>query len=214
MSSERLKRWAPFLVAGALQLLAVALALSNLRLSPVSGAIGGVGTDLDGTPAPDFHLVDQTGQPVALSDLRGKVVVLTFLYTHCPDTCPLMASKLGQVHDQLGEQAQGVAFVAVTVDPERDTPAQVQQFLAARQVTDKLIFLTGNRPALEAVWQAYHIGVTRGPTRPSLSGGLADYDVTHNAVLYLIDKQGRERRLMSEDFTIRDILADIERLAQ
>lgn len=94
----------------------MALALSNLRLSPVSGAMSGVGTDLDGTPAPDFHLVDQTGQPVALSDLRGRVVVLTFLYTRCPDTCPLIVSKLGQVHDQLGEQAQGVAFVAVTVE--------------------------------------------------------------------------------------------------
>lgn len=181
--------------------------LGSLRAEPP------VGTDLGGAPAPDFALTDQTGRAVTLGDLRGKAVVLTFLYTSCPDTCPIIASRLGVVHDRLGSRARDVAFAAIAVDPERDTVERGRQFLEAQGVADKLLFLTADRPTLESVWAAYYIGVTRAP----VSGPAADrnptaYSVAHNDVLYLIDKQGRKRRLLREDFEIDDMVAAVRML--
>src|SRR5258708_5169350 len=75
--------------------------------------------------APDFKLQDQFDQPVALSSFHGKVVVLTFLYTNCPDACPLITAKIHQAYDQLGKDTDKLAIVAVTVDPRHDTIAQV-----------------------------------------------------------------------------------------
>ena len=180
---------------------------ASLRAAPQ------VGTDLGGVPAPDFALIDQSGRPVTLADLRGKAIVLTFLYTSCPDTCPIIASRLGVVHDLLGDHSRDVAFAAVAVDPERDTVERGRQFLEAQGVGDKLLFLTADQPTLESVWAAYYIGVTRVP----VSGPAADrnpraYSVAHNDVLYLIDKQGRKRRLLREDFDIDDMVAAVRML--
>src|SRR5437016_6739121 len=87
------------------------------------------GTDLQKTPAPDFQLSDAHDQSFALSAQKGRVVVLTFLYTNCPDECPLVAEHLRDVHDKLGADASGVRFVAVSLDPEHDTSAAILQFL-------------------------------------------------------------------------------------
>ncbi|MCA1554337.1 MAG: SCO family protein, partial [Chloroflexi bacterium] len=78
------------------------------------------GTDLQKTPAPDFQLTDASEQPFKLSEQKGCVVVLTFLYTNCPDECPLIAERLREANDKLGKDANGVRFVAVSLDPERD----------------------------------------------------------------------------------------------
>ena len=172
-----------------------------------------VGTDLGLVPAPGFALTDQTGRAVTLSDLGGKVVVLTFLYTSCPDTCPVIASRLGVVHDQLGSRARDVSFAAIAVDPERDTVERGRQFLEAQGVGDKLLFLTADRPTLEPVWASYYIGVTRIPAGgPARERNPAAYGVAHNDVLYLIDKQGRKRRLLREDFDIDQMTALLRKL--
>ncbi|HEY8478179.1 MAG TPA: SCO family protein [Chloroflexota bacterium] len=172
-----------------------------------------VGTDLGAKPAPDFHLVDQFGESLALSDLRGKPVVLTFLYTSCPDTCPIVTAKFAQVHRLLGERAQDVALVAVTVDPERDTVARLRQFLEAQGLADVMRFLTGDRASLEATWAAYYIGVQRmeagGHAADHAAGG---YTVAHNDALYVIDKHGRQRVLMREDFAVEDMVRNLETL--
>ena len=172
-----------------------------------------VGLDLGVDPAPDFALKDQTGRTIALGDLRGKVVVLTFLYTSCPDTCPVIASRLGVVHDRLGSRARDVAFAAVAVDPERDTVERGRRFLEAQGVGDKLLFLTADRPILEPVWASYYIGVTRIPSSgPAGERNPAAYSVAHNDVLYVIDKQGRKRRLLREDFDIGQMTALVRSL--
>ncbi len=209
-SRRLLVRLAPLLVGAGLLAALTAILASGFRL-PLGGAPAPVGADLGGTPAPDFRLTDQFGQKVALSNLRGRAVVLTFLYTSCPDVCPLIARKLGEVHDRLGARADEAAFVVVTVDPERDTVARVRQCLEAQGLVDKLTVLTGDRPAVAAVWQAYGIGVTTTPP-PGSTGGGGAYEVLHTDALYLIDRQGRERRLLRSDVAPDDLRRNLKAL--
>src|SRR5918992_4025838 len=83
-------------------------------------------------PAPDFALTSQDNQPVTLQDFRGKVVAVTFIYTSCPDTCPLLTMKMAQVQDDLGPRfGTKVAFVSITVDPEHDTPEVLKHYAEA-----------------------------------------------------------------------------------
>ena len=100
----------------------------------VTGVLGGraplTGTDLGKQPAPDFVLTDHRGQPVRLSDFRGKAVVLSFIYTACPDVCPFLAENLRTAYEILPEEARDdVALVAVTLDPARDTQQALQHFI-------------------------------------------------------------------------------------
>src|SRR5229473_5572613 len=102
--------------------------------TPTTSASGLQGTDLGGTPAPDFHLTDQFGKPISLSQFQGKPVILTFLYTHCPDACPLTAEKLHAAMQSLGSQAQQVGVLAVSTDPKGDTKAAVLTFSKAHRM--------------------------------------------------------------------------------
>ena len=165
--------------------------------------------ELDARPAPDFTLVDQDEQPVQLSALRGKVVVLTFLYTSCPDICPLTAQKLATAFDQLepGQQRE-VAILAVTVDPEQDTPARLRQYLDANGLSGKLAFLTSDQSTLEQVWSAYGIGVMKQP----LASNPKAYTVGHTTVTYVIDKEGYQRVLLHDEAIVPQNLA--RRLAE
>lgn len=107
---------------------------------------------LDATPAPTFSLKDASGRPFSLVGACGQVVLLTFLYTHCPDVCPLIATKLQVTLGQLGSDAEQVRVVAVSVDPVGDTPASVAQFSAAHQMTGKWVYLLGSLDQLAPVW--------------------------------------------------------------
>jgi protein SCO1/2 len=148
------------------------------------------GTDLGSTDAPDFTLTDGvTGRAVTLSAQRGQVVALTFLYTNCPDVCPLTAARFRAAQDDLGADAGKVTFIAVSVDPDRDTPQAVRDFSSAHGLASNWHYLVGGRAQLSPVWAAYGIGV-----QPSGAS------VTHNDAVYLIDRSGRERVLLhSED---------------
>ncbi|HEY8744769.1 MAG TPA: SCO family protein, partial [Chloroflexota bacterium] len=107
-------------------------------------------------PAPDFSLTDQNGQHVQLAGLRGQVVALTFLYTNCPDVCPLIATKLGQADQQLGADRAKVALLAVTVDPINDTVAAVQRFDVEHQLQQSnWHYLLGSVAQLTPVWKSY-----------------------------------------------------------
>src|SRR5439155_10370813 len=113
---------------------------------------------LPGALAPDFTLTDgPTGQTVTLSTLRGQVVLLTFLYTRCPDVCPLTAEIVRMARDQLGDAARSVAFVAVSVDPAGDTPNTTRQFVADHRLEGSLRYLIGSQAALGRIWQEYGI---------------------------------------------------------
>lgn len=134
------------------------------------------------TPAPDFALVDQAGRPVSLSDLRGRVVVLTFFYAHCPDICPPLLARLRQVVADAGQSGLPVVGLAITLDPGRDTPSALAGFAGQLGLDgDSLRLLSGPPGALEAVYAAYGID-------PSV---LSNNLIVHPGRFYVIDRQGR-----------------------
>ncbi len=182
-----------------LALFLLLLALAALSCAPSAQFQG---TDLGATPAPDFHLTDQTGHAVALSDLRGKVVVLTFVYTQCTDVCPLIAAKLGQVYDQLGSSGSQVQFVAVSLDPEGDTPTAIAAFSARNNMQGRWLYLNGPSDQLSAVWSAYYLDVEPA-TPPSTQVG-------HTTRIIVIDRQGKQRVNLDPDFQPADLLQDIK----
>ncbi|MHB8620116.1 MAG: SCO family protein [Chloroflexota bacterium] len=162
-----------------------------------------IGTDLGRSIAPGFTLTDQDGRRVSLSDFRGKPVALTFLYSHCPDTCPLIARKLGWALDQMGADAGRVAVVAVSTDPVHDNRASVQSFLQRYGVAGRMEYLTGSPARLQPVWQGYHIAAEELPA--DTPGG----SVLHTAGINVIDQQGRERvYLDGESFLPADLVHD------
>ena len=116
------------------------------------------GTELTArAPATSFTLTNQFSRAVSLDDYRGKVVLLTFLYTNCPDICPLTTSHIREAYELLESDAADLAMIAVSVDPERDTVEGALAFSQHWQMTDRWDFLTGPRPELERIWRAYYI---------------------------------------------------------
>jgi protein SCO1 len=182
-----------------------------VRTTPTQTASGLQGTDLGNTQAPDFHLVDHHGKPVALTQFKGMPVVVTFFYTHCPDFCPLAATKIHSSLVGLGEEAQHVAILAVSVDPQHDTPASALSFSQAHELEGyaNYHYLLGSRPALTPVWQSYAVeGI-------SATAQVEDMKTMgHTSVLYLIDHQGRERVLLNSDFTPSQLTANLKVLLQ
>lgn len=181
-----------------LRALAVALVVASCAPATL------VGTDLGAGPAPELRLTDgMTAAPVGLSDLRGSVVVLTFLYTNCPDVCPLTAERFRIAQRELGDQADEVVFVAVSADPQRDTPEAVQAFSRAHGLERNWHYLIGSRAQLASVWQAYGIVATPDEGRPT---------VTHTDGVFLIDRQGRERILLRTDRLDEALVSDLRLL--
>jgi len=159
------------------------------------------GTELPAKDAPDFTLTDgQSGEAVTLSSLRGNVVALAFLYTHCPDACPLTAAQFRATQQALGGDAARVRFVAVSVDPEGDTPAAIREFSATHDLKQNWRYLIGPRPALEKVWALYGVGSFVDPMPPF---------VDHNDAIFVIDARGRERELVHSDLVLKDFVADL-----
>lgn len=129
-------------------------------------------------PPRDFRLHDQDGRPVSLRQFRGRVVILTFMYTTCRDTCPLTAT---QIRGALDDLSHPVPALAVSVDPVNDTPERAREFLLRRGLgDDRMRFLLGTRAQLQPVWKAYGI-------QPQ---GKA---FEHTAYVVLIDRHGRQR---------------------
>ena len=173
------------------------------NLTPAANSSGLQGTDLGGVPAPNFRLTDQFGRPVSLVQFKGKPVVLTFLYTHCPDQCPLTAEKLHAVMLSLGSDAQRVGVVAVSTDPKRDTTAAALNFSQVHRMQNYWHYLLGTESELSPVWSSY--SVYAAPT-PTSTGG----SVAHTTAVYVIDKQGRERVFFGSDFTSEQLTKDLQ----
>jgi protein SCO1/2 len=153
------------------------------------------GTDLGRAPASDFRLTDAAGQTVSLSDLRGQPVAVAFLYTRCPDVCPLIAARLAQALTGLGDKADDVAVLAVSVDPEGDTPETARAFMQAHGLTgDAHHYLLGDAAALAPVWLAYGVAST-----PALEGPAP---VGHTDAVVLVDREGRKRTLLRGEATV------------
>jgi protein SCO1 len=135
--------------------------------------------------APEFALTSQDGAEVTLAALRGKVVAVTFIYTSCPDVCPMLTDKLARVQDELGSDfGSKIAFVSITTDPERDTPEVLKGYAEAFDANlAGWSFLTGEPAAVLDVAHRYGVAVVKA----------ADGGVDHTLLTTLIDPQGTMR---------------------
>ncbi|MCX2727624.1 SCO family protein [Thermomicrobium sp. 4228-Ro] len=157
--------------------------------------------ELDGRPAPSFTLTDHRRQTVSLEDFTGRITVVTFVFTSCPETCPLTLHKLATAHRELPpDLRQQVQLVAITVDPEHDTVDRMAQYVEANGL-DNILFLTGARQALEPVWSGFAITVEQVP---AASGQVT---LLHTPVTYVLDQEGRLA------FLVRDEALDPDRFA-
>ena len=168
--------------------------------STSANASGLQGTDLDSTPAPGFSLTDQFGKQVSLAQFKGKPVVLTFMYTNCPDQCPLTASKLHSTMQLLGSASSHVGILAVSTDPKRDNVAAALKFSMAHSMQDYWHYLVGSQNQLSPVWTSYN----------TYAQVVNQQTVSHGLGLYVIDKQGNERVFLDNDFTPAQLAADLQ----
>jgi len=151
------------------------LLITGRSPSPIGPAIAAVGGP--------FHLEDQNGRPVSDEDMKGRPFLVFFGFTHCPDVCPTTLFDISEVLKRLGKDADRTGALFITVDPERDTPAVLKDYLS--NFDPHLRGLTGDASAVEAALRAYRVYAKKVP----LSGG--DYTMDHTAVVYLMDKDGR-----------------------
>lgn len=167
------------LLVGVLALGAIVLAAtSGDDPEPVAEDNTFAGASLpEGLFAPDFELRDQEGERVSMRALRGRPVIVTFLYTHCEDTCPIQAQTVRGALDDLGHD---VPALAISVDPPNDTPRSARKFLAEQRATGRLDFVLGPRAQLQPVWDGF---------------GVRPQSVTeeHNARITLVDARGIQR---------------------
>jgi protein SCO1/2 len=168
------------------------------------------GNHLDGLvlkpakPAPRLSLRNYDGRPVSLSKLRGKAVLVTFVYTHCPDVCPVIVSKLAAAQRSLGAEARNVQIVAVSVDPWHDTPVGVRSFLAARGALGRMDYLLGTPQELRRVWKAWDVGVVNAN----------EVRHGHTAIVYGISASGKMEDAYPGGFSAAEITHDVPLLAQ
>jgi len=158
-------------------------------------------------PAPDFSLTTQTGKGLSLTDLRGRVVVVTFIYASCTDTCPLLTAKLASLQRRLGPDfGPKVFFASVTVDPEHDTPTVLARYAAAYGAKPAgWAFLTGTPARIRDVERRYGVFAQKN----------ADGDVDHTFLTSLIDGSGILRvQYLGVRFDPDEMLADIKSLVR
>lgn len=155
--------------------------------------------------APDFALTAQDGRRLALRDLRGKVVTITFIYASCIDTCPLLTAKLVGIQRRLATDAPGrTAFVGITVDPERDTVEVLAQYARAHGADPgPWAFLTGTPAEIQAIAQRYGVFLRKQPRG----------DVDHTFLTSLVDQTGTLRvQYLGVRFDPEELLRDLRGL--
>ncbi len=186
--------------------IAAVLLLVVLSLAACSKEHQFTGTPYDPIlPAPELEGTNWDGQPFAISDLRGKVVLLFFGYTFCPDVCPLTLAEMKAVVAELGEDAKDVAVVFVSTDPERDTPERLAPYMQAFDPS----FYGVNVPleALDAVKKDYGVYAEKRFLENSQS--TTDYLIDHTGWTYLIDGASNLRAIYSVDMSPEQIAPDV-----
>jgi protein SCO1/2 len=158
-------------------------------------------------PAPPFALTSQDGEPVALADLRGKVVAVAFIYTECPDICPMLTQKMVEVQDALGADfGAKVAFVSISLDPGHDTPAVLKDYAQFWAAKPGWVFLTGSPEAVRDVTRRYGVFFAKKE----------DGSVDHTQLTSLVDAEGQMRvqylgaRFDPEEFR-RDLMSLVDK---
>ncbi len=152
--------------------------------------------------APDFTLADQTGRPFRLSAQAGSVVLLYFGYTSCPDACPATLAEFKLVRRRLGPQAERVRFVFVTVDPLRDSAAQLGTYLS--NFDPSFVGLSGTPAELRPVWRSYGVSTAVRAANPAA--------VDHSDRVYAIDARGRLRLTYALDIGAETLADDVRAL--
>jgi protein SCO1/2 len=182
------------------------LAVAALALALLVSACGGGGGSTDATVAlpsiaggdavparnaPPIDLTDQYGKRVDLAKLRGRSVLVAFLYTHCTDLCPIVAGKLHTAYAHL-QKSERPLFLAVSVDPAHDTPASAAAFNRRHRTAGEIDWLLGSQRELERVWNAWGVKPEHNANDPE--------EIEHNAEIFAIDPQGQIRALYPPNF--------------
>jgi protein SCO1/2 len=176
----------------------------QMMLTPASTAFKN--SDVTGLGyARDFALNDQDGKPRTLADFKGKAVVIFFGYTHCPDVCPTTMAEMAAVMKQLGPDADGVQVLFVTLDPERDTPALLKQYVPA--FDPRFIGLSGDPEATARVAKEFRVFYQKAPGKDADS-----YTLDHTAASYVFDPQGRVRLFVRHGQGPEPIVHDLKML--
>jgi protein SCO1/2 len=163
-------------------------------------------TDITGAAfARDFRLTDHNGQTRTLADFRGKAVAVFFGYIHCPDVCPTTLSDFAAALQQLGPLARQVQVIFVTLDPQRDTPALLKEFVPA--FDPGFLGMYTDADSLKQLAREYKVVYQKTSVK-----GAADYLIDHSAGTYVYDPQGRLRLLMPYGSSADAIAADLKTL--
>ena len=156
--------------------------------------------------APAFDLIDQDGAPVSLSDFAGKIVLLDFIYTHCPGPCPILTGIHASVQSEIADALRDrIRFVSISLDPERDTPEAMKAYAIARGADlDGWSFLTGEPAVVDEVVRSYGVG----------TGVQPDGEIEHLVISFLIDGEGRIlKRYLGLEHTVEALREALEREA-
>lgn len=207
-----------------LSLLVLVVAAGVVALLTVGGSSGSKGTVSTSTkalkdvaykaeaelsppsPAPAIKLRNYLGQEVDLNEYRGKAVLVTFLYTNCPDVCPLITSNLRVAQNLMGPKLAAKAqIIAVSVDPKGDTPKAVASFLAHHEMTGRMQYLVGSAQELAKVWQAWGVGSERDAQQPQF--------INHSGLIYGVTASGKRTTVYSASFRPATIAHDVPLLA-
>jgi protein SCO1/2 len=149
--------------------------------------------------APPIRLHDAAGRSVTLAAQRGRFVLVTFLYTHCPDVCPLIAQNLNAAVKSFGGAADGIRVLAVSVDPKGDTPAAVRAYSKRMHLVPQFNYLIGTPAELRRAWAAWHVLSVRQSAKI----------VDHIAYTALVDRTGKERVLYGADVHAKEVVHDL-----
>ena len=152
-----------------------------------------------------FSLTDGNGKTVTAKDYRGKVAILYFGYTHCPDVCPLTMTHLHMVMQKLGPLADDARILFVSVDPARDTPKVLHQYVKA--FDSHAVGLTGSEQQLRTLAKRYRVAFSKGA-----SNGHGGYEVNHSSAIYIFDDQGHARLLATPTDTPDEMAHDLRQL--
>jgi protein SCO1/2 len=158
-------------------------------------------------PVADFTLTGPDGKTLSLSDFRGKLVVLYFGYTSCPDVCPTTMAALAQAMRDLGAKADGVQGIMVTVDPQRDTPDRLNSYVTA--FDPRFIGLSGTPDQIAGAAKAFGVVYQVHP-----GSSAANYLVDHTATTTVLDKDGRIRLIWPYGTPPEEVAADLGQLLQ
>lgn len=156
-------------------------------------------------PAIDFELQSFNGESFRLSEQKGRIVLLFFGYANCPDFCPTTLTEYKNIHENLGEKASSVDFVFISIDPERDTPEQIEKYV--RTFHPSFIGLSGSVEELQPVWDAYWVYREKQDVDSE-----AGYLMAHTTRIYLIDKQGHLRLTFPFGLSAGSMASDVSRL--